>query len=58
MEMTNDAANPYYVVLSPDGEVLKRLLGYNEPEVFVSFLNEALDKQGGAGKVAQAEGGH
>jgi thiol:disulfide interchange protein DsbD len=57
MDLTNDAANPYYVALSPDGEILSRMLGYREPDVFIKFLNEALGKLGGSNKVAQAEGG-
>jgi thiol:disulfide interchange protein DsbD len=55
MDLTNDAANPYYVALSPDGKVLSRMLGYREPDVFIAFLSEALGKLGGSNKVAQAE---
>jgi len=36
--------NPYYVVLSPNGALLDRIGGYNEPPVFVEFLNKALEK--------------
>jgi thiol:disulfide interchange protein DsbD len=37
-------ANPSYVVLSPTGEVIDRIGGYNEPRVFVDFLQKALEK--------------
>ena len=51
-----ETTNPFYVVLSPDGEVLDRIGGYNEPPVFVDFLNKALEKASSDGgeKVAQA----
>ena len=50
-----ESTNPFYVVLSPGGEVIDRIGGYNEPRVFVDFLTKALGKatQGGE-KVAQA----
>ena len=44
LELAKEASNPIYVVLSPDGEVLGRLAGYNEIPVFVDFLNKALEK--------------
>jgi thiol:disulfide interchange protein DsbD len=49
-----EATNPYYVVLAPDGQVLNRIGGYNEPAVFVDFLQKALEKLPAAVRVAQA----
>jgi thiol:disulfide interchange protein DsbD len=54
IDLTNDNTNPFYVVLSPDGKLVATTGGYREPEVFVSFLNDALGTLGGARKVAQA----
>ncbi len=34
----NDDTNPFYVVVSPDGQVLGTTGGYREPDVFVDFL--------------------
>jgi hypothetical protein len=48
------STNPFYVVLSPNGEVLSRIGGYNEPPVFVDFLSKALGKLPKDVKVAQA----
>ena len=31
-------------MLSPTGEVLDKIGGYNEPRVFTEFLNKALEK--------------
>jgi thiol:disulfide interchange protein len=44
LKLAKEASNPIYVVLSPDGEVLSRLAGYNEIPVFVDFLSKALEK--------------
>jgi thiol:disulfide interchange protein DsbD len=44
IELAKEATNPFYVVLSPTGEVLGRIGGYNEPHVFVNFLTKALEK--------------
>ena len=54
IELTSDTTNPWYVVLAPDGQVLGTKGGYNEPDVFLAFLNEMLGKLKDAGKVAQA----
>jgi thiol:disulfide interchange protein len=54
IELAKEATNPFYVVLSPNGEVLSRIGGYNEPPVFVDFLSKALDKLPKDVKVAQA----
>ena len=42
LDLTQEATNPFYVVLSPDGQVIARLGGYNEPPVFSQFLKTAL----------------
>ncbi len=44
VELAKEATNPFYVVLSPSGDVLGRIGGYNEPPVFVDFLTKALEK--------------
>jgi thiol:disulfide interchange protein DsbD len=51
-----ETTNPFYVVLSPGGQVLETIGGFREPNVFVGFLNRALEKasQGNGTKVAQA----
>ena len=48
------ASNPFYVVLSPRGEVIDKIGGYNEPKVFAAFLSKALEKLPENVKVAQA----
>ncbi len=53
-----ETTNPFYVVLSPEGEVIDRIGGYNESRVFVDFLTKALGKATQNGeKVAQAGSG-
>ncbi|MFO0951769.1 MAG: hypothetical protein U0835_11600 [Isosphaeraceae bacterium] len=54
LELTSENTNPLYVVLSPEGKVLSAR-GFGEPNVFVDFLNSALAKHKGAGKVAQSD---
>jgi thioredoxin-related protein len=44
LNLAKEATNPFYVVLTPEGEVLARMGGYNEPPVFVDFLSKALEK--------------
>ena len=44
LKLAREATNPFYVILTPDGEVLARMGGYNEPPVFINFLSKALDK--------------
>jgi thiol:disulfide interchange protein len=44
LKLAKEATNPFYVVLTPDGEVLGRLGGYNDPPVFADFLHKALDR--------------
>jgi thiol:disulfide interchange protein len=55
LDMTQEATNPFYVVLSPSGEVIDKIGGYNAPEVFTGFLNKALEKLPEAVKVTQAD---
>jgi thiol:disulfide interchange protein DsbD len=55
LKLAQEATNPYYVVLSPDGDILARIGGYNEPPVFVDFLTRALEKLPVDVKVTQAE---
>ena len=42
LKLAKDNSNPFYVVLSPEGEVVGRFPGYNEPPVFIDFLSKAL----------------
>jgi thiol:disulfide interchange protein len=44
LKLAKEATNPFYVVLTPEGEVLARMGGYNEPPVFVDFLSKALKR--------------
>ena len=53
IELTSDNTNPFYVVLSPEGKVLGTLGGARPAGVFISFLNDALEKTKGE-KVARA----
>jgi thiol:disulfide interchange protein DsbD len=55
LKLARDTTNPFYVVLSPEGDVLETIGGYREPPVFVDFLDRALRKHQGGGKVAQAD---
>jgi thiol:disulfide interchange protein DsbD len=60
--LAQEVTNPFYVVLSPDGTVLNKIGGYNEPQVFVEFLTRALDKisadkSSAAPRLAQASSG-
>jgi thiol:disulfide interchange protein len=54
VELAKEATNPFYVVLSPSGDVLGRMGGYNDPPVFVDFLTKALEKLPADVKVNQA----
>jgi thiol:disulfide interchange protein len=53
-DLAQETTNPFYVVLSPSGEVIDRIGGYNEPGVFAGFLEKALGKFPDTVKVAQA----
>jgi len=52
LNLAQEQTNPIYVVLSPKGELLNRIGGYNEPNVFVDFLTKALSKVPKAVKVS------
>jgi len=54
IKMTGEATNPFYVALTPEGKVLEAVGGYRSPAVFAAFLNEALNKNEAANKIAQA----
>jgi hypothetical protein len=43
-KLNKDVSIPFYVVLTPEGEVLGRMSGYKDPPVFVDSLNKALDR--------------
>jgi thiol:disulfide interchange protein DsbD len=57
LDLTNEPTNPLYVILSPDEKVIGVRGGYNEPPVFLDFLNGSLTRMKGSGKVAQADAG-
>src|SRR5262249_13758726 len=57
LDLTNEPTNPLYVILAPDAKVVGVRGGYNEPPVFLDFLNRSLSKVKGSGKVAQADAG-
>jgi thiol:disulfide interchange protein DsbD len=54
LDLAQDSTNPFYVILSPEGRVIDRIGGYNEPAVFIDFLTKALGKLQGATKVVQS----
>ncbi len=54
LKLVKDAANPIYVALGPDGQLLGRQGGYIPPDAFVNFLTKALDKLPADMKVAEA----
>jgi thiol:disulfide interchange protein len=58
VELAKEATNPFYVILSPSGDVIGRIGGYNDPPVFVDFLTKALDKLPQDLKVTQAQSGN
>ena len=53
LDLAHEATNPFYVVVEPDGRVLRRI-GYSPAPVFADFLKRALDEHQGKAKVAQA----
>ncbi len=53
LDMTAEQTNPFYAVLSPEGELVASIGGYNEPAVFQDFLTKALEKAQGAAHVAR-----
>jgi thiol:disulfide interchange protein DsbD len=44
LDLAQEATNPFYVVLTPEGKLVSSLGGYNEPPVFLDFLTKALEK--------------
>ncbi len=44
LKLAKEATNPFYVVLTAEGEVLGRMGGYNDPPVFLDFLSHALGR--------------
>ena len=46
--MAQEATNPFYVVLTPEGKLVASMGGYNEPPVFLDFLTKALEKAAAA----------
>ena len=54
LDLTQEATNPFYVVLTPEGKLVSALGGYNEPLEFVGFLKKSLDQARGGMSVAQA----
>jgi thiol:disulfide interchange protein DsbD len=54
LNLAQEQTNPIYVVLSPNGELINRIGGYNEPKVFVDFLTKALSKVASAGTTTRA----
>ncbi len=54
LDLTQEATNPFYVVLTPEGKLVSALGGYNEPLEFVGFLKKSLEQAGGGMSVAQA----
>ena len=57
IKLTDEATNPNYVILDPDGRVLAKAGGKMAPEAFVAFMTDALKRFKGASKVAQAGSG-
>jgi thiol:disulfide interchange protein DsbD len=54
LAMVHDASNPFYVVVSPEGQVVARLAGLVRPSVFTAFLKDGLAKAQNGQKLAQA----
>jgi thiol:disulfide interchange protein DsbD len=57
LDLVQEATNPFYVVLSPEGKLVGSLGGYNEPPHFLSFLKSSLEKSHEGTKVAQVPSG-
>jgi thiol:disulfide interchange protein DsbD len=53
LDLAQEATNPFYVVLTPEGKLVAAKGGYNEPPVFLDFLTKALEKARGGTTVAQ-----
>ena len=52
LDLTQEATNPFYVVLTPEGKLVATIGGYNEPSVFLDFLSKALEKARGGMSLA------
>ncbi len=52
LDLTQEATNPFYVMLTPKGKLVATIGGYNEPSVFQDFLTKALEKSRGGTSVA------
>ena len=52
LDLAQEATNPFYVVLTPEGKLVSSMGGYNEPPVFLDFLTKALEKSRGGTNVA------
>ncbi len=57
LDLAQEATNPFYVVLSPEGNLVSTIGGYNEPAVFLDFLSKALEKARGGMSLAQTPAG-
>jgi thiol:disulfide interchange protein len=57
LDLAQEATNPFYVVLSPEGNLVSSIGGYNEPAVFLDFLSKALEKARGGMSLAQTRAG-
>jgi thiol:disulfide interchange protein DsbD len=53
-KLTQDVTNPFYVVLTPNGDLVDVMGGYNEPDVFIKFLTTMLGKARDTTKMAQS----
>jgi thiol:disulfide interchange protein DsbD len=57
IDLTNDATNPFYVALTPEGKLLGTKGGFREVPVFVEFLNGALEKHKAGERLARTDSG-
>lgn len=57
LDLTQEATNPFYVVLTPEGKLISSMGGYNEPPVFRDFLSRAIEKSHGDMSVASVLSG-
>lgn len=54
LDLAKLVSNPFYIVLSPSGEVLESQEGASSASTFAEFLKRGLAKHAGGGKVAAA----
>jgi thiol:disulfide interchange protein DsbD len=57
LDLTQEATNPFYVVLTPEGKLVSSMGGYNEPPVFLDFLTKSLERSRGGTSVVLAQPG-